>query len=67
MTSPHTQGTSAVQFIITSSIVIHALELTGEVFVNIFSCKEFDPMMATNVTVEWFRAQTHDRRFLIRG
>mgnify|MGYP001408611741 CR=1 FL=1 len=26
-TSPHTQGTSAVQFILTSSIVIHALLL----------------------------------------
>jgi S-adenosylmethionine/arginine decarboxylase-like enzyme len=28
-TSPHTKGTSAVQFILTSTIVIHTLDLRG--------------------------------------
>ena len=38
-TSPHTQGTSAVQFILTSSIVIHTLDQLQAVYINIFSCK----------------------------
>ena len=41
-TLPHTQGTSAVQFILTSSIIIHTLDQLAAVYVNIFSCKEFD-------------------------
>lgn len=41
-TSPQTKGTSAVQFILTSSVTIHTLDLLRKVFVNIFSCKDFD-------------------------
>ena len=45
-TLPHTKGTSAVQFILTSNITIHTLELTKTVYVNIFSCKDFDSQKA---------------------
>ena len=45
-TSPHTQGTSAVQFILTSSIVIHTLDQLRAVYINIFSCKAYDPKVA---------------------
>ena len=48
-TSPHTQGTSAVQFILTSSIVIHALDQMRAVYINIFSCKVYDPEVAEPV------------------
>ena len=41
-THPKTKGTSAVQFILTSTIVIHTLVLTKAAYVNIFSCKQFD-------------------------
>jgi len=55
-TSPHTQGTSAVQFILTSSIVIHTLDQLKAVYINIFSCKVYDPKAAEKFTVEWFAA-----------
>ena len=55
-TSPHTKGTSAVQFILTSTIVVHTLELLKAVYVNIFSCKDFDPEVAERITKEWFSA-----------
>ena len=55
-TSPHTKGTSAVQFILTSTIVIHTLELTGAAYINIFSCKDYDAEMATQITRQWFGA-----------
>lgn len=56
-TSPHTKGTSAVQFILTSTIVIHTLDLLGAVYVNIFSCKDFDPELASDFTAKWFKGK----------
>lgn len=55
-THPKTKGTSAVQFILTSSIVIHTLDLMRAVYLNIFSCKPFDAHEATKFTVQWFRS-----------
>ena len=66
-TSPHTQGTSAVQFILTSSIVIHALDQLKSVYVNMFSCKNFDPTLAEKFTVEWFGAGHCRARFIERS
>ena len=65
-TSPHTQGTSAVQFILTSSIVIHTLDQLGAVYVNIFSCKDFDPKVTEKFTIDWFGARECSARFIDR-
>ena len=65
-TLPHTQGTSAVQFILTSSIIIHTLDQLGAVYVNIFSCKEFDPKLAERFTADWFGAGDCSARFIER-
>ncbi len=65
-TSPHTQGTSAVQFILTSSIVIHALDQLKSVYINVFSCKDFDPKVAEEFSVEWFSAGDCSARFIER-
>ena len=51
---PKTKGTSAVQFILTSTIVIHTLDLMKTAYVNIFSCKEFDTDEAAKFTANWF-------------
>ena len=66
-TSPHTQGTSAVQFILTSSIVIHTLDQLSAVYVNMFSCQEFDPKLAERFTAEWFGASDCTARFIERN
>ncbi len=55
-TEPHTKGTSAVCFILTSSIVIHTLDILECVYVNIFSCKSFDIQKALEFTVNAFEA-----------
>ena len=65
-TSPHTQGTSAVQFILTSSIVIHTLDQLQAVYINIFSCKVYDPKVAEKFSVEWFGATDCSARFIDR-
>lgn len=65
-TDPKTKGTSAVQFILTSSIVIHTLDLMKAVYINIFSCEKFDSDAATRFTVSWFKAQTWSANLVIR-
>ncbi|MCP5003835.1 MAG: hypothetical protein GY941_07775 [Planctomycetes bacterium] len=65
-TSPHTKGTSAVQFILTSTIVIHTLDLLEKVFINIFSCKEFDPDIVKQFSSEWFKGTIVNNHFIER-
>ncbi len=64
-TLPHAKGSSmggvfkkkvGIQFIITSSIVIHTLDLLGRVYIDIFSCKLFNEGKAKAVVYKWFRA-----------
>lgn len=51
---PKTTGISAVQFILTSSIVLHCLPLLNQVHLNVFSCKEFNPEVVENYVLDWF-------------
>lgn len=53
----HLLGTSAVQFITTSNIVIHTLDLLEVVYINIFSCKKYDESLAKKITIKWFSAK----------
>jgi S-adenosylmethionine decarboxylase len=48
------EGWSALQFIETSSITIHADEVSGRCFVDVFSCRPFDPEVAAAIAVEHF-------------
>lgn len=51
----HLKGTSAVQFITTSTIVIHTLDELGKVFINVFSCDDFDQEQVTALARRYFR------------
>ncbi|RPI82219.1 MAG: SET domain-containing protein-lysine N-methyltransferase [Nitrosopumilales archaeon] len=55
--TPHLKGVSVMQFISTSNIVIHALDLLKTVFINIFSCKDFDYESAYAYTKKYFDSQ----------
>lgn len=48
------EGWSAMQFIETSSITIHADEVGRRCFVDLFSCKEFDPEVVSAIARRWF-------------
>jgi S-adenosylmethionine/arginine decarboxylase-like enzyme len=48
------EGWSALQFIKTSSITIHADEVFARCFVDVFSCRPFDPDVAAAIAVEHF-------------
>ena len=55
---PHLKGTSAVQFIETSDIIIHTLDDLKTFYINIFSCKDFDSEIARKFTEEAFEGKT---------
>lgn len=51
------EGWSAMQFIETSSITVHADEVGGRCFIDIFSCKDFDEKKAERIAKEYFGAR----------
>ena len=65
-TEPHAKGTSVggvfekkigLQFIITSSIVIHCLDSLKRCYIDVFSCKEFSEDDVKRLTYEYFKAK----------
>ena len=65
-TDPNTKGTSAVQFILTSTIVIHTLDLMRAAYVNIFSCKDFNTDQAAEFTADWFGSTDWTSNVVVR-
>ncbi len=65
-TEPHLKGTSAVQFIETSNIVIHTLDILKRVYLNIFSCKTFDTNIAEDFSQEWFKGKVVNSNIIER-
>ena len=65
-TEPHLKGTSAIQFIRTSNIVIHTLDILESVYLNIFSCKTFDTNVAKEFSQEWFRGKVTNSHVIER-
>ena len=63
---PMTSGYSLVQLIETSSIVGHFSEGTNKAYLNIFSCKEFDPADAAEFCRKFFKAKGNRRHYIIR-
>jgi S-adenosylmethionine/arginine decarboxylase-like enzyme len=54
-TEEHTSGISAIQFILTSNITIHTLDLLANAYIDIFSCKNFNTEDALGFTKDWFK------------
>ncbi len=65
-TEPHMKGTSAIQFISTSNITIHTLDILGNVYLNIFSCKEFNHDLVLKFSEEWFKGKTVNSQVIKR-
>ena len=63
---PHLNGVSAMQFIETSTIVCHPLPMLKSVYVNVFSCKEFDEQVALDYCVDFWRAKKEVHNLVVR-
>ena len=64
---PSKGGYTLTQLIETSNICAHFVDATGEVYLDIFSCKEFDPEEASAVAEEYFEPKVGDLFFRERG
>ncbi len=64
--APHLYGTSAVQFITTSSLVVHTLPKLLRAYVNLFSCNWFEPMEASEFAAMFFSGTAVRSRFIER-
>lgn len=58
----HLKGISCIQFITTSNITIHALDVLEKIFINIFSCKDFDQEIMAIFTAEFFGGKIVNQR-----
>lgn len=65
-TAPHLKGTSAVQFIMTSNITIHTLDILRNVYLNIFSCKDFDARKAMKFSEKFFNGKVVNFKIIDR-
>jgi S-adenosylmethionine/arginine decarboxylase-like enzyme len=54
---PKVSGYSLVQLIETSSVCGHFANQSCSAYIDIFSCKYFDPELAAQFTIETFKAQ----------
>lgn len=63
---PDKAGFTAVQIIVTSSITAHFIDSTGDIYLDVFSCKEFDIAVVKDVVREYFKPKTMRTNFLTR-
>lgn len=66
-TNPQTKGYTGIQVLMENSILIHTLELRGEVFINVFNCNPFDRAKAKRFAKKWFKAKRITSRLIQRG
>ena len=63
---PDKAGFTAVQIIVTSSIVAHFIDSTGDVYIDVFSCKPFDNNTVIKSIEEAFQPKKIRPNYLTR-
>lgn len=63
---PEAAGYSLVQLIETSAITGHFCDKSGDAYIDIFSCKDFDPSIAVAVVERYFRPENVNAVVLAR-
>ena len=64
--NPKTYGTSGVQFIMTSNITIHIIENLRQIYLNIFSCNDFDAELVTDFAQCFFWGEVVNKQIIDR-
>lgn len=63
---PDKAGFTAIQVIVTSSIVAHFVDSTGDVYIDVFSCKSFDNDIVIGTIKDAFQPKSIRTNFLTR-
>ena len=59
-------GYTLVQLIETSNIIAHFVEETDDMYLDVFSCKEFNPEMVKTIVENYFRPRAVSCHLLVR-
>jgi S-adenosylmethionine/arginine decarboxylase-like enzyme len=59
-------GYTLVQLIETSNIVAHFVEETDDMYLDVFSCKPYDPLVVSQVVKKYFNPLSMHPRYLVR-
>mgnify|MGYP000606095657 CR=1 FL=1 len=65
--SEEVSGYSLVQLITTSCITGHFANKSNSAYLDIFSCRKFDPRLAANFTAKFFDSKSYDFSTICRG
>ena len=60
------KGYTLIQLIETSNIAAHFVEENNTMYLDVFSCKDFDPSIVKEVVREYFDAQRFSSRVFLR-
>jgi len=60
------KGYTLVQLIETSNITAHFVEENNSMYLDVFSCKDFDPLVVEEAVKEFFDAKYFNRKVLLR-
>jgi hypothetical protein len=63
---PKLAGFTLVQLIETSSITAHFVDHSGDFYLNVHSCKSFDPKVVIDLVREFFKPENIKERFVLR-
>jgi S-adenosylmethionine/arginine decarboxylase-like enzyme len=60
------KGYTLVQLIETSNITAHFVEENNSMYLDVFSCKDFDPQVVEEAVKEFFDAKYFNRKVILR-
>jgi S-adenosylmethionine/arginine decarboxylase-like enzyme len=60
------KGYTLVQLIETSNICAHFVEETNDMYLDVFSCKDFDPQVVRDVVQQYFSPDSVEATALVR-
>jgi len=60
------KGYTLVQLIETSNICAHFVEKTNDIYLDVFSCKEFDPQIVNKTIINYFKPLDIHNMFIKR-
>ena len=64
--SGNKKGYTLVQLIETSNIAAHFVEENNSMYLDVFSCKDFDPQVVKDIVHEYFDAQRFRTKVMLR-
>jgi S-adenosylmethionine/arginine decarboxylase-like enzyme len=60
-------GWTVIQLIETSNIIGHFLDVSGDLYLDVFSCKDFEAEVVTKAVYDYFRPESIRRRRIWRS